>query len=316
MEDQVIGAFCFLQIASPELQQALEVQRQQENKLYGRMKELAYICQEIKKPLSGIRFTNSLLEATNLTEDQKTILEISAACEKRMLKIIKDVNLEQIDDSSLELEKADFLLGGVIDAVVSQGMLLLREKGLQLICDIPEEIKTLCVYGDQIRIQQVLANFLLDMVRYSPSPQGWVEIQVQISLKQISNGITTMRSEFRYTFWNCFTNFVNTGELVEAGDHVDIDEPIAQVETDKVTIDVASPESGIIKEFVAKEGDTVEPETKVAIILKYSEARVTFLCPSGTTDLSPYGFLVCPFCNLFPARMASSFIPARMAFSS
>ncbi|KAL8105459.1 phytochrome B-like [Apium graveolens] len=197
MEGQVIGAFCFLQIASPELQQALEVQRQHENKSYGRMKELAYICQEIKKPLSGIRFTNSLLEATNLTEDQKQFLETSAACEKQMLKIIKDVNLEQIDDSSLELEKADFLLGGVIDAVVSQGMLMLREKGLQLICDIPEEIKTLCVYGDQIRIQQVLANFLLHMVRYSPAPQGWVEIQVQISLKQISNGITNMRSEFR-----------------------------------------------------------------------------------------------------------------------
>ncbi|KAK1387288.1 hypothetical protein POM88_015466 [Heracleum sosnowskyi] len=98
MEGQVIVAFCFLQIASPELQQALEVHRQQENKSYGRMKELAYICQEIKKPLSGIRFTNSLLEVTNLTEDQKQFLETSAACEKQTLKIIKDVNLEQIDD--------------------------------------------------------------------------------------------------------------------------------------------------------------------------------------------------------------------------
>lgn len=104
--------------------------------------------------------------------------------------------------SSLELEKGDFLLGGVIDAVVSQGMLMLREKGLQLICDIPEEIKTLCVYGDQIRIQQVLANFLLHMVRHSPSPQGWVEIKLQISLKQISNGVTSMRSEFRYSSLN------------------------------------------------------------------------------------------------------------------
>lgn len=101
MEGQVIGAFCFLQIASPELQQALEVQRQHESKSYGRMKELAYMCQEIKKPLSGIRFTNSLLEATNLTEDQKQFLETSAACEKQMLKIIKDVNLEQIDDRSV-----------------------------------------------------------------------------------------------------------------------------------------------------------------------------------------------------------------------
>ncbi|CAL5346851.1 unnamed protein product [Camellia sinensis] len=197
MDGQIIGAFCFLQIPSPELQQALEVHRLQENKCFARMKELAYICQEIKNPLSGIRFTNLLLEATNLTEDQKQFLETSAACEKQMLKIIRDVNLDSIENGSLELEKTEFLVGSVIDAVVSQGMILLRERGLQLIRDIPEEIKTLAVYGDQVRVQQVLADFLLSMVHYAPSPKGWVEIQVQPRLKQISAEITMVHIEFR-----------------------------------------------------------------------------------------------------------------------
>lgn len=101
--------------------------------------------------------------------------------------------------SSLELEKAEFLVGGVIDAVVSQGMMLLRERGLQLIRDIPEEIKTLPVYGDQMRVQQVLADFLLNMVRYAPSPDGWVEIQVQPRLKHISGETTMVHIEFRYS---------------------------------------------------------------------------------------------------------------------
>ncbi|KAG6667979.1 hypothetical protein I3843_01G129800 [Carya illinoinensis] len=199
MDGQIIGAFCFLQIASPELQQALKVQRQQEKKCFARMKELAYICQEIKNPLSGIRFTNSLLEATELTEDQKQFLETSAACEKQMLKIIKDVDVERIEDgiSSLELEKEEFLLGSVINVVVSQVMILLRERNLQLIRDIPEEIKSLAVYGDQVRIQQVLADFLLNMVRYAPSPEGWVEIHVHPSLKKTSDGLTLVHTEFR-----------------------------------------------------------------------------------------------------------------------
>lgn len=98
MDGQIIGAFCFMQIASPELQQTLTVQKQQEKRTISKMKELAYICQEIKNPLSGIRFTNSLLEATNLTENQKQFLETSAACEKQMLKIMKDVDLENIED--------------------------------------------------------------------------------------------------------------------------------------------------------------------------------------------------------------------------
>ncbi|KAL3505624.1 hypothetical protein ACH5RR_031006 [Cinchona calisaya] len=197
MDGQIIGAFCFMQIASPELQQALKLQRQQEKKCFSRMKELAYICQEIKNPLSGIHFTNSLLEATDLTEDQRQFVETSSACEKQMLKIIKDVDLEIIEDGLLELEKSEFLLGSVIDAVVSQVMLLLRERGLQLIRDIPEEIKILAVYGDQPRIQQVLAEFLLNMVRYAPSPEGWVEIQLRHRLKQTSIGINILHIEFR-----------------------------------------------------------------------------------------------------------------------
>lgn len=63
------------------------------------------------------------------------------------------------------------------------------------------------------------------------------------------------------------------------GDRVEVDEPIAQIETDKVTIDVASPEAGVIKELVAKEGETVEPGTKIAVISKSGE-DVAHVAPS------------------------------------
>ncbi|KAK1379008.1 Dihydrolipoyllysine-residue succinyltransferase [Heracleum sosnowskyi] len=117
--------------------------------------------------------------------------------------------------------------------------------------------------------------------------------------RPVRNVISYLRSNESVSMWSrSFSS--DSGELVEAvvpfmgesitdgtlatflkkpGDYVDIDEPIAQVETDKVTIDVASPESGIIKEFVAKEGDTVEPGTKVAIISKSSEGS-THVAPS------------------------------------
>ncbi|KAL8130176.1 hypothetical protein V2J09_019331 [Rumex salicifolius] len=197
LDGHIIGAFCFLQIASPELQQALKVQRQQERLCFERMKKLAYLCQEIKNPLNGIRFTNSLLESTNLSEDQKQFVQTNSACEKQMRMVLGDIQLERIEDGSLELEKSEFLLGSVINAVVSQVMILLRERDLQLIRDIPEEIKTLAVVGDQARIQQVLADFLLNMVRYAPSPDGWVEIHVRPSIKEVSNGLTALQIAFR-----------------------------------------------------------------------------------------------------------------------
>nr|XP_004294402.2 PREDICTED: dihydrolipoyllysine-residue succinyltransferase component of 2-oxoglutarate dehydrogenase complex 2, mitochondrial [Fragaria vesca subsp. vesca] len=67
--------------------------------------------------------------------------------------------------------------------------------------------------------------------------------------------------------------------LKKSGDRVELDELIAQIETDKVTIDVASPESGVIEKFVANEGDTVEPGTKIAVILKSGEG-VSHVGPS------------------------------------
>ncbi|KAK9025699.1 hypothetical protein V6N11_038557 [Hibiscus sabdariffa] len=59
--------------------------------------------------------------------------------------------------------------------------------------------------------------------------------------------------------------------LKKPGDRVAADEPIAQIETDKVTIDVVSPQDGVIQEYVAKEGDTVEPGVIIAVISKSAE---------------------------------------------
>ncbi|AEE85268.1 Dihydrolipoamide succinyltransferase [Arabidopsis thaliana] len=78
--------------------------------------------------------------------------------------------------------------------------------------------------------------------------------------------------------------------LKKPGERVQADEAIAQIETDKVTIDIASPASGVIQEFLVNEGDTVEPGTKVAIISK-SEDTASQVTPSQkipeTTDTKP-----------------------------
>ncbi|PNX78335.1 phytochrome B-like, partial [Trifolium pratense] len=56
-------------------------------------------------------------------------------------------------------------------------MLLLIERNCQLIRDIPEEIKTLAVYGDQLRIQQVLAGFLMNVEGSLVIPEYQAQLQ-------------------------------------------------------------------------------------------------------------------------------------------
>lgn len=90
-----------------------------------------------------------------------------------------------------------FRLGNVLDAIVSQVMILLREKKLQLFHEIPEEIKSLYLYGDHIRLQLVLSDFLLNVVRYAPASDGWVEIKLSNGLKLIQDGNESIRLQFR-----------------------------------------------------------------------------------------------------------------------
>ncbi|CAN6251683.1 unnamed protein product [Urochloa humidicola] len=72
--------------------------------------------------------------------------------------------------------------------------------------------------------------------------------------------------------------------LKKPGDRVEADEPIAQIETDKVTINVASPEAGVIEKFIANEGDTVTPGTKVAVISKSAIPNEAHVSPPEETS--------------------------------
>ncbi|KAJ0016766.1 hypothetical protein Pint_10079 [Pistacia integerrima] len=196
-DGKVVGCFCFLQIVVPELQQTLGVYRQDNREIFSKLKELAYIRQEVKNPLNGIRFVHKLLETTAVSENQKQFLETSDACERQIMAIIDGMDLSHIEEGSMELDMHEFLLGDILDAIVSQVMVLLREKNLQLFLQIPEEIKALSLYGDQIRLQLVLSDFLLHVVHHTPSPDGWVEVKILPGLRLIKDGNSFIRLQFR-----------------------------------------------------------------------------------------------------------------------
>ncbi len=58
----------------------------------------------------------------------------------------------------------------------------------------------------------------------------------------------------------------------KAGDAVNVDEPVVELETDKVTIEVPAPVSGVLGDLVAGEGDTVEVGALLGAITEGSGA--------------------------------------------
>jgi 2-oxoglutarate dehydrogenase E2 component (dihydrolipoamide succinyltransferase) len=54
--------------------------------------------------------------------------------------------------------------------------------------------------------------------------------------------------------------------LKRVGDRVEAGEPVVEVDTDKVTEEVAAPISGTISDILAEEGDEVKVDAVLAII--------------------------------------------------
>jgi 2-oxoglutarate dehydrogenase E2 component (dihydrolipoamide succinyltransferase) len=73
--------------------------------------------------------------------------------------------------------------------------------------------------------------------------------------------------------------------LKHAGDAVDAGEPLVQLETEKVNVDVSADQSGVLSKVVMQEGDTVHPGDVLATIEERAPAAVS--APSAAPPLPP-----------------------------
>ena len=77
--------------------------------------------------------------------------------------------------------------------------------------------------------------------------------------------------------------------LKQVGDNVDADEPLVELETDKVNVEVFSPSTGTISSIKAKEGDTVEIGALLGIVKDGKSTSVkTAEMESTNQDQEPY----------------------------
>src|SRR5436309_3863539 len=75
--------------------------------------------------------------------------------------------------------------------------------------------------------------------------------------------------------------------LKQPGDPVKADEPIASLETDKVSVEVPSPIDGVMGEQAVKVGDTVQVGAMIATIEGGSAAPATATAPQPAVTASP-----------------------------
>lgn len=91
----------------------------------------------------------------------------------------------------------EFKLHEVLIAAISQVMIKSNGKGITIVDDLAPNLSTETLYGDSLRLQQILAAFLLISVTYTPNG-GQLGIAASLTKDSIGKTIQLGHLEFRY----------------------------------------------------------------------------------------------------------------------
>jgi pyruvate dehydrogenase E2 component (dihydrolipoamide acetyltransferase) len=124
-------------------------------------------------------------------------------------------------------------------------------------------------------------------------------MSIEIKLPEIGEGVT----EGELVRW-----------LVKVGDSVKVDQPIAEVMTDKATVEVPTPTAGIVKAIKAKEGDLIKVE-QTLIELELGAGAVTTPTHVKTLEPKPASASAVPVAPIVPSTTTVHPANANEAYS-
>jgi CheY-like chemotaxis protein/HPt (histidine-containing phosphotransfer) domain-containing protein len=156
---------------------------------------LANMSHEIRTPLNGIIGIINLLENTTLSHKQQVYIQAILSSSNQLMGIINDVlDLSKIDAGKLVMESTAFDLYGLVDSVQTVFEVTTKDKGIQLICTVAQDIPQF-VIGDPVRLNQILYNIIGNAVKFTDHGR----VEVMLSLAHLEDKSCTILFQIRDT---------------------------------------------------------------------------------------------------------------------
>ena len=179
----LVGALCFFMNwcygrlfteendrAKKEAERAEELTRAQ-NRFFSSMSH------EIRTPINSILGLNELiLRDQDATEDIVRDASGIQGSGKMLLALINDIlDFSKIEAGRMDIVPVDYKIGDMLSEIVNMMWLRANDKGLGFEVSVDPEVPV-ALYGDEVRIKQIIINLLNNAVKYTPN--GHVELRV------------------------------------------------------------------------------------------------------------------------------------------
>ncbi len=130
---------------------------------------LAQMSHEIRTPMNAIIGMSDLMRRDNLDEVQSRYFADIQRTAKSLLTIINDIlDFSKIESGKLEISPADYNLYSLIDNIGSVSSFSAKSKSLSFECIIDDNVPKY-LFGDEIRVRQVLINLINNAIKYTNS---------------------------------------------------------------------------------------------------------------------------------------------------